>query len=445
MRSLRCLYLGCLSWAGTTGGAWIPNPPDGTNITITAVEDTAPIDRSRWFEFRDNVFVLSVKDDVSFDWQRAIAAGSEITVPVKGFTGEPVIVEVYSRNGIPLRIHGRFQYGAVRDGVRVAVPGFQIGRARGALLPFLESNLRVPKNSVAVFVTSMAKPVPPSPDTFGWILNYWKPAPPPWVITLQQMQRHALALNGILDSQNGYFHSSLDFNLDEAEEMDQTLIIRKVLAEWWGIHSREELMDMLVKLQSGKHGHRERYWEIRKKLLEAKMEHYLETINQEGPGTPAQRFIVATHLGPIKGRSLPLTAWDFGRYIYLCRAGYNARWLTEKEAWFRILPAARLLQASYSSWDEFATDYLLGRYFWNPDVAAENESVRYIIALLKNPEGGLWGGIPWDQTLGNGQVMRDTYASSVLKNYKDPDANRASKSYTPEGGEIMMKSRTSDD
>ena len=445
IRSWRFLFIGCLALAGDAGGASIPNPPDGTNITITAVEDTAPIDRSRWFEFRDNVFVLRVKYDVSFERQRAIAAGSEVTVPVKGFTGEPVTVEVYSRNGIPLRIHGKFQYRAVRDGVPVTVPGFQVGRARGALLPFLESNLRVPKDEVAVFVTSMVKPVPLSPDRFGWIINYWKPAPRPWVVTPQQMQRHALALNGILDSQNGAIHSCLDFTLDEDMEMDETLQVRKVLAEWWGIHSREELVDMLVKLQNGEHGHRKKYWEIRKKLLEAKMEHYLEVINQEGPGTPAQRFIVATHLGPMRGNTLPLTAWDFGRYIFLCRAGYNARWLTEEEAWFRILPAARLLQASYSSWDEFAMDYLLGRYFWNPDMATENESVRYIIGLLENPEGGLWGVIPWDETLGNGQVMRDTYASSVLKSYKDSDANRASKTYSPKDGEFIMRLRTGEE
>jgi uncharacterized protein DUF1266 len=104
-----------------------------------------------------------------------------------------------------------------------------------------------------------------------------------------------------------------------------------------------------------------------------------------------------------------------------------------------------LLQASYSSWDDFAADYLLGRYFWNPDVKADNESIRYIVGLLGDPQGGLWSGIPWGQTLGDGPVMRDTYASSVLKAYKDPDGMKASDTYKPEDGEIMMRMRANDD
>ena len=104
----------------------------------------------------------------------------------------------------------------------------------------------------------------------------------------------------------------------------------------------------------------------------------------------------------------------------------------------RIIPAARLLQASYSSWDEYAADYLLGRYFWAPDETAEMEHIRYIIGLLESPTG-LWSAIPWNESLGEGPVMRDVYASRVLRKYNDPDGNRASDSYVPEEGEMRMR------
>ena len=201
---------------------------------------------------------------------------------------------------------------------------------------------------------------------------------------------------------------------------------------------------MLVKLQNSEHGHRSLFWEIRRKLLEGKMENYLEVIKEDGPGTPIQRFIVATHLGRMKGKALPLTAWDFGRYIFLCRQGYNVGWLTEKEAWSRIIPAARLLQASYSSWDEYAADYLLGRYFWAPDETTEMEHIRYIIGLLESPTG-LWSAIPWNGSLGEGLVMRDVYASRVLRRYNDPDGNRASDSYVPKENPMVMRLLTDSD
>jgi hypothetical protein len=312
MRPLKWGYLSFLVPLGIASGLSIPNPPDGTNIYITESEDSAPIDRAQWFEFSDDVFMLSVKYDVSFEGQRALAAGTEIAVPVKGSTGDYVDARVYSRNGIRMNIHGRFQYTTIVEGRSLTQPGFPVVRARGALLPFLKTNLRIPKDTVFVFVTSMAEPAPPPRDNFlSSTIRYWKPKPPPWVTTVQEMQRHALALNGILDSQNGYAHSSIDFTLDEDVEMKQTLRVRGVLAAQWDVHSREELIDMLVKLQNGEHGHRKRYWEIRQKLLEAKMEHYLGVIDGDGPGTPAQRFIVATHLRPLKGKTLPITAWDF--------------------------------------------------------------------------------------------------------------------------------------
>jgi hypothetical protein len=257
-------------------------------------------------------------------------------------------------------------------------------------------------------------------------------------VSVAEIRYHALAFGGILDSMDWFPHSTIDTAGDENGAKTQSANLRRMLSHGWGIYSRGDLIDMLVTLQSSEHGHRKLYWEIRRRLLEGKMEKYLEVIKGDGPGTPEQRFIVATHLGRMKGRTLPITAWDFGRYIFLCRLGYNVGWFTEKEAWSRIIPAARLLQASYSSWDEYAADYLLGRYFWAPDETAEMEHIRYIIGLLESPTG-LWSAIPWNESLGEGPVMRDVYASRVLRKYNDPDGNRASDSYVPEEGEMRMR------
>lgn len=54
-----------------------------------------------------------------------------------------------------------------------------------------------------------------------------------------------------------------------------------------------------------------------------------------------------------------LLGWDYARYIALRRWGY----LSEREAWERIMPAARLLQRVFGSWRELGENYLVGQEF----------------------------------------------------------------------------------
>jgi len=58
-------------------------------------------------------------------------------------------------------------------------------------------------------------------------------------------------------------------------------------------------------------------------------------------------------------------AWDYCRLVWVAGVSYIAGYLTEDEAWHRIMPAARALQANYSSWREMGRDYLAGREKWN--------------------------------------------------------------------------------
>lgn len=257
------------------------------------------------------------------------------------------------------------------------------------------------------------------------------------------VKTHALAFGAILDSQNGDPHSRLMPSMDAAEFQKNEGSEKEMLATWWGLHSRQELLDMLDGLQNGGYGQRGHYWEIRRKLLEAKVENYVHVINTGGEGASA--FIVATHLGPLHGATLPITAWDFGRFINLCRWGVECEWITEQEAWDRIIPAARLLQASYASWDDYAADYLLGRNFWNPQYGTKNESIRYMITLLKLPPKGLWSTIDWNESLGTGPVLRDNLAAKLLDRYKDPDPNSVSFEHVPDQNAVLLVLRTSVD
>lgn len=258
------------------------------------------------------------------------------------------------------------------------------------------------------------------------------------------VRTHALAFGAILDVQNGEPHSQL-VRPDERKEAETTT--KESMASWWDIHSREELLGTLEGLRSGENGQRYAYWNIRRRLLEGKMENYPRIIYEASSDDDgrARAITVATHLGPLHGAALPITAWDFGRYINLCRWGYVCGWLTEQEAWDRIIPAARLLQASYASWDDYAADYLVGRNFWNPQAGAENETVRYIVTLLKLPPRGLWATIQWNEPLGAGEILRDPLAATLLENYQEPDPNGVSLDHVPNRNPLIMMLRASAD
>jgi hypothetical protein len=235
-----------------------------------------------------------------------------------------------------------------------------------------------------------------------------------------QVRLHALALNGILDSLNGRTHTSLAYLYDTKAHDDESST-KSMLSESWGITSREGLLRMLEDFESGITGHRARYWNIRTAILRYQPEHYADVFDELKDA--ASVHIVLLHIDRPLGHGLPITAWDFGRYINLCRSGFNVGWLSLDEAWDRIIPAARLLQASYNSWDDFASDYVIGRNFWNAGSIPENEMIRALIKGLERPNGGLWASIPWDESLGDGPVLEDALATRLLKDYVPRNQN----------------------
>ena len=61
--------------------------------------------------------------------------------------------------------------------------------------------------------------------------------------------------------------------------------------------------------------------------------------------------------------SKSLLGFDLCRYVAVCRWGCLCGYLTEDEAWDKIMPVAAKLQATFSSWKELGQNYLIGREF----------------------------------------------------------------------------------
>ena len=173
-------------------------------------------------------------------------------------------------------------------------------------------------------------------------------------------KREALAFSGLLGEQNKAQHNRLDpFPSDTTKG-------RMILTSSWGIEDREELLDMLISLDEG--GHSQSFRDALE-FLEAipesddPVDYVYRNENSAGR---ASRILYTALIKDIPGmRERTLRAWDWGRSVSLCRWGFNAGFLSEEEAWEKILAYRVKILGYYNSWEDFTANYALGRMFWN--------------------------------------------------------------------------------
>ena len=198
----------------------------------------------------------------------------------------------------------------------------------------------------AIVSNQPAQPYPPFPKTNA----------APYVAPTDQQKQWALALAAIvavqdddqLDTLNGAAGPRNSAQLDA---------VRQRLSDSWDINSRSDLLRTLTSIEDG--GQRQAY-------------------NDQHPGDAKS-----------------ISAWDYGRYVALCRWGYAIGYLSEAEAWQRIMPVARLMQSTFSSWREYGTDYMTGREYWSPN-ASDAASIRSILDSLLTDNRSPWKRLPWD-------------------------------------------------
>lgn len=109
-----------------------------------------------------------------------------------------------------------------------------------------------------------------------------------------------------------------------------------------------------------------------------------------------------------------LLGWDYGRYICLCRWGYMAGYVSEEEAWKRIMPVARELQRKFDSWEDLGRNYLIGRQFWSHKNTLRSgylfeDSYQRLIDMPSSP----WNKYVWDMDLQDEDSISEPNEPSV--------------------------------
>lgn len=88
-----------------------------------------------------------------------------------------------------------------------------------------------------------------------------------------------------------------------------------------------------------------------------------------------------------------ILAWDMGRLVLVTRCCFDAGYISDEEAWHYILNARKTSKEQYTSWDDFASGYVIGRAMWSGSNMSLTGIISITQGLLQDDES------PWKQVV----------------------------------------------
>ena len=207
---------------------------------------------------------------------------------------------------------------------------------------------------------------------------------------LTEEQLWAIALTGIMTEINYDSHSTLNSNKKRKKE-----VYLEVLRRDWGINNRNELLETLIEVE--KDGFAPYLDSMKVLIMEnnGNMEQIFKESQYSEYGK--RRLLFVLENWEIY-KSINIKSWDMGRNIALCRWGYDVGYLSEDEAWEKIMYFAKQIQPIYKSWNEYGFSYYLGRIFWASGFGPVEEYINKTEQIYKKliGESGHWNKLKWD-------------------------------------------------
>jgi len=212
---------------------------------------------------------------------------------------------------------------------------------------------------------------------------------------LSPTQLWGLAISTLLSEMNFCRHDILHHHGTSETDIEE---LRHVLKRDWGIESREELLDMLDWLE--KDGHNTGYMAMQhhlNSLSEASMNAYITNFDHN-KDHQSKLMLVKNYRHTLNEGGIG--AWDYGRYVSLCRWGASLNYISEEECWAFIFKIAPLVQQSYEDWYSFGVSYMAGRMYWRA-IATEDRAISEmdIIRRLTGNASSPWNVLDWNEPL----------------------------------------------
>jgi hypothetical protein len=224
---------------------------------------------------------------------------------------------------------------------------------------------------------------------------------------LTPAQGWALATVAVSNQQNGFSHYLLG-----GEPVNPQAQVNAIygLKNWWGVTTKEETNEVLQWLLS--EGHHKEYEQLAA-VVSAASENDYQTLLQKYDSNPEVVFkLKFARDNHAKLGKKSLLAWDLCRYVQVAGLAYVAGYMTEEEAWEKIMPAAKIIQDTFDSWADMGDNYLTGRQYW---AGERNERLDYIYTLLKNEKDNHspWNHYQWKTDLNGMPKAPEKMATQV--------------------------------
>lgn len=221
--------------------------------------------------------------------------------------------------------------------------------------------------------------------------------------TLTAQQQWALACSAVLFTKN---HFDCDSLAGRPLTASDRLAEKTDLNQSWKIYNKPDLCNMIEHLaHSGEHHGFSRLGQLVTALNAEQYARFLASLKFDSQ--LLNRAIIAREYYSQLGQK-SIIGWDLSRAINICRAAYVAGIIDESEAWRLIMPIARKLQSTFSSFDELGLNYIIGRKYWSESETADTgDDFGIALTELLEFRGSPFKRQPWNLSLGDDKVSSE--------------------------------------
>ena len=204
---------------------------------------------------------------------------------------------------------------------------------------------------------------------------------------LTDKQQFLISLAQIIGEHHNHFTNSLSAGNDLNFYADK-------MGTWYGITDAETAHQFIQTRL--KDGFRDFYNEIVKEFTLTKGEVSLIPFDDEDSKEELASYfenikeVLASREGQFWfSNGLGVTdGFDHGRIAYVIRSSYTLGYLSAAEAWDYLEIIGKMAIDKFSSWNEYAKSYLLGRTVWcgdDGDFSSFSEVTRYLVSSPNSP------------------------------------------------------------
>lgn len=209
---------------------------------------------------------------------------------------------------------------------------------------------------------------------------------------LTQAQLWMLSLGSPLDEANYERHDILCCGKSIEDN-------KHILKRDYSIVTKEDFLVTLDGLAtgSGMRNHFSEETDLISTLSSASQDNFINTFYEESDNYVEYSLAKTYYYSIAPGRML---AWDYGRYVFLCKIGAFIKLISTEEAWALIKKIALNAQKSYSSWREYGLAYFTGRQYWQNLLTKDyaDRQIQILKRLILN-ENSPWNRIDWNTKL----------------------------------------------